>query len=92
MKLSFHSGALLLFFFFLVCSSTLSARSLTSEQGKNIKVDIDSEEKSVLGLEGDNFFKLLGIEHCKFGDEECLQRRMDLEAHLDYIYTQHHKP
>lgn len=25
-------------------------------------------------------------------DEECMKRRMMAEAHLDYIYTQHHKP
>ncbi|XP_054808828.1 putative phytosulfokines 6 [Prosopis cineraria] len=25
-------------------------------------------------------------------DEECSERRMIAEAHLDYIYTQHHKP
>lgn len=24
-------------------------------------------------------------------EEECLKRRMIAEAHLDYIYTQHHK-
>lgn len=25
-------------------------------------------------------------------DEECVKKRMMAEAHLDYIYTQHHKP
>ena len=25
-------------------------------------------------------------------DEECSERRMIAEAHLDYIYTQHHNP
>ena len=43
-------------------------------------------------LEGGESLKLLGVEDCKSGDEECLQRRMTIEAHLDYIYTQHHKP
>ncbi|CAF2152183.1 unnamed protein product [Brassica rapa] len=34
--------------------------------------------------------KLIGMEYCGEGDEECL-RRMMTESHLDYIYTQHHK-
>jgi len=37
--------------------------------------------------------QLMGLEHyCEDGDEECLKRRLMSEAHLDYIYTQHHKP
>ncbi|KAG9459123.1 hypothetical protein H6P81_003631 [Aristolochia fimbriata] len=32
------------------------------------------------------------LEACGNEDEECLKRRMISEAHLDYIYTQHHKP
>ncbi|KAK9921168.1 hypothetical protein M0R45_029690 [Rubus argutus] len=35
---------------------------------------------------------LMGSEECDEKDEECLKRRMVAEAHLDYIYTQHHKP
>ncbi|XP_008804394.2 putative phytosulfokines 6 [Phoenix dactylifera] len=31
-------------------------------------------------------------QECQEEDEECLKRRMISEAHLDYIYTQHHKP
>ncbi|KAF7805678.1 putative phytosulfokines 6 [Senna tora] len=34
---------------------------------------------------------MMGMENCSSGDEECLKRRMTMEAHLDYIYTQHHK-
>ncbi|XP_027344163.1 phytosulfokines 3-like isoform X2 [Abrus precatorius] len=93
MKLSFHLGALLFFLFFLVSSSQLFARPLTIEQGRNrSKLNGGSWENFVLGLEGGESFKLLGMEDCNSGDEECLQRRMTLEAHLDYIYTQHHKP
>lgn len=32
------------------------------------------------------------MEKCEDGDVECLKRRMLADAHLDYIYTQHHKP
>lgn len=33
----------------------------------------------------------MGMEECENEDEECLKRRVLEEAHLDYIYTQHHK-
>ncbi|RDX58037.1 putative phytosulfokines 6, partial [Mucuna pruriens] len=93
MKLTLHLGALLFFLFFLVSSSQLSARPLTMEQGRNkSKLNQVSGEDFVLELEGGESFKLLGMEDCNNGDEECVQRRMTLEAHLDYIYTQHHKP
>ncbi|XP_004497603.1 uncharacterized protein [Cicer arietinum] len=36
--------------------------------------------------------ELMGSEECYEKDEECFRRRMIAEAHLDYIYTQHHKP
>ncbi|KVH88545.1 Phytosulfokine [Cynara cardunculus var. scolymus] len=32
------------------------------------------------------------MEDCGSRDEECLKRRVLEEAHLDYIYTQHHRP
>ncbi|KAG4384633.1 hypothetical protein GLYMA_13G319200v4 [Glycine max] len=94
MKISLHLGALLFFLFFLVSSSKLSARPLTTEQGRDrSKLNEVSGEDLVLELEGGESLKqLLGVEDCKSGDEECLQRRMTLAAHLDYIYTQHHKP
>lgn len=35
----------------------------------------------------------MGLEEsCGDGDEGCEKRRMVAEAHLDYIYTQHHLP
>ncbi|RRT68669.1 hypothetical protein B296_00007556, partial [Ensete ventricosum] len=34
--------------------------------------------------------KLMGMEACEDGTQECLERRMMSEAHLDYIYTQRH--
>ncbi|XP_039051484.1 putative phytosulfokines 6 [Hibiscus syriacus] len=35
---------------------------------------------------------LMGAEECEEKDEECVKRRVIQEAHLDYIYTQNHKP
>ncbi|KAK8502248.1 hypothetical protein V6N13_103595 [Hibiscus sabdariffa] len=37
---------------------------------------------------------LIGAEEwgCQEKDEECEKRRLIQEAHLDYIYTQNHKP
>nr|AAV33646.1 phytosulfokine precursor [Avicennia marina] len=46
-------------------------------------------------VEANNEVKTEGArveENCQgLGEEECLMRRT-LNAHLDYIYTQHHKP
>ncbi|GKD23098.1 putative phytosulfokines 6, partial [Tanacetum coccineum] len=39
-----------------------------------------------------SFDEMMGLEACLSGDEECLKRRVLAEAHLDYIYTQQHKP
>ncbi|CAL0324180.1 unnamed protein product [Lupinus luteus] len=93
MKLSYHFASLLIFLFFLLPSSTLCARSLAStEQGQNMKLQKVSREDFVLELEGAKSLKGLGMEKCNSGDEECLVKRMSLEVHIDYIYTEHHKP
>ncbi|KAK8683369.1 hypothetical protein V6N13_039431 [Hibiscus sabdariffa] len=88
MKLSFLSGVLLLFLVFLTSSSHLSARFLADKQGKE-EVELtqitDREDTELMN-------QLFGVEACDSGDDECLKRRMLSEAHLDYIYTQHHKP
>ncbi|CAI0408087.1 unnamed protein product [Linum tenue] len=49
-------------------------------------------------LKEEDFSTLMGAEElenaegvCEENDEDCLKRRMVAEAHLDYIYTQHHK-
>ncbi|CAN1252482.1 Putative phytosulfokines 6 [Linum perenne] len=34
--------------------------------------------------------ELMGMEKCEKEEDECLERRMISEAHLDYIYTQNH--
>ncbi|KAG8501040.1 hypothetical protein CXB51_003145 [Gossypium anomalum] len=40
----------------------------------------------------EDFSDLMGSEDCNEKDEGCVKRRMFAEAHLDYIYTQHHNP
>ncbi|WVY97526.1 hypothetical protein V8G54_029677 [Vigna mungo] len=45
-----------------------------------------------VSLIGCHFIQLMGSEECFVKDEGCNSRRMMVEAHLDYIYTQHHKP
>ncbi|XP_021278907.1 putative phytosulfokines 6 [Herrania umbratica] len=88
MKQSFLSGALLLFFLILISSSHLSARFIANKQGKE-EVELskvtDREDIELIN-------QLMGVEACDSGDDECLKRRIVSEAHLDYIYTQHHKP
>ncbi|GFZ17816.1 similar to PHYTOSULFOKINE 3 PRECURSOR [Actinidia rufa] len=74
-----HSIALLLFLLFLVTTAQSSARILATKQGEEMEED-------------DSLNQLMGVEDCQHGVEECLKRRMIAEAHLDYIYTQHHKP
>ncbi|OMO58349.1 Phytosulfokine [Corchorus capsularis] len=89
MKQSFLSGALLLFFLILISSSHLSARFIANKQGKEEVVELsqitDMEDTELMN-------QLMGVEACKSGDEECLKRREISEVHLDYIYTQQHKP
>ncbi|XVF19778.1 hypothetical protein REPUB_Repub11eG0140200 [Reevesia pubescens] len=88
MKQSFLSGVLLLLFIILISSSHLSARFIANKQGKE-KVEL-SQIKDIDDIELMN--QLMGIEACETEDNECLKRRIISEAHLDYIYTQHHKP
>ncbi|KAJ9184430.1 hypothetical protein P3X46_004158 [Hevea brasiliensis] len=80
-----NSFVLLIFLCFLLLSSA-SARLLPPKQD-------EKEAKDSLTGEKDNVSNLMGLEEyeCEEGDEECLKRRMVADAHLDYIYTQHHK-
>lgn len=82
MKLRFHHSALFLVLLLLAASRTVRAGlSSTTTQG-------------VSHLKSDNDFsldKLMGLEICENEDEECLERRIASESHLDYIYTQHRK-
>ncbi|XP_059625282.1 putative phytosulfokines 6 [Cornus florida] len=89
MKKSLHSCALLFFLLFLVTFSQTSARFLATKGGKE---GLKLTEIPTTETEGNDSLNLMGFEICDNGDEECLKRRMVAEAHLDYIYTQHHKP
>ncbi|XP_042475491.1 putative phytosulfokines 6 [Macadamia integrifolia] len=99
MKQSFHSHLLLFLFLVLLISHSTptAARLLTEEKSKivaeMVKVD-ELVQNGGLGKEevDASWANLMGMEDCGDGDEDCLKRRMVAEAHLDYIYTQHHKP
>ncbi|KAJ0240381.1 putative phytosulfokines 6 [Hirschfeldia incana] len=74
-------------FFVLLLSSTSS--SITKKGKKDPQLN---PLVSAIPVQEDSVDKLMGMEeYCGVGDEECLRRRMMTEAHLDYIYTQHHK-
>ncbi|KAD4384290.1 hypothetical protein E3N88_24458 [Mikania micrantha] len=70
--------------------------AILRRSGENtIKVDesINAAGESSVGNPetGDRFKDVMGLEDCGSGDEDCLKRRLLADAHLDYIYTQHHK-
>ncbi|XP_019055840.1 PREDICTED: putative phytosulfokines 6 [Nelumbo nucifera] len=95
MKQSFRSPGLLLFLLFLLLSySTTSARLMMQpKQGdKAAKGHEIVNPDPILKTAEEDTWNLLGLEKCENLDEECLKRRMISEAHLDYIYTQHHRP
>ncbi|XWS52903.1 hypothetical protein CRYUN_Cryun11dG0112300 [Craigia yunnanensis] len=59
---------------------------LSGQEGKELSQITDMEDIEVMN-------QLMGVvEACDTGDHECLKRRIISEAHLDYIYTQHHMP
>ncbi|KAK2643549.1 hypothetical protein Ddye_025312 [Dipteronia dyeriana] len=85
---------------YLECSSSftvLPSSDLTygvpgQEEIKLIK-EIPSSQDSLQVMEDiESINELMGMEVCDNEDEECFKRRIISEAHLDYIYTQHHKP
>ncbi|XVF07738.1 hypothetical protein REPUB_Repub06bG0166000 [Reevesia pubescens] len=87
----------IMLFALLLCSSysTSSARLLPHQkQGeKEVKADRIIQATGLLTDAKEDFSNLMGSEeYCNEKDEECVKRRMIAEAHLDYIYTQHHKP
>ncbi|PIA43351.1 hypothetical protein AQUCO_01900020v1 [Aquilegia coerulea] len=98
-SLQFHShhGLLVCILLLVLLSSSLTtsatARFLIPKQDVDVNVDgVVQISPVVKEMEAEDSLDLMGLEHCGNGDEECLQRRMIAEAHLDYIYTQHHKP
>ncbi|KAK1429182.1 hypothetical protein QVD17_11386 [Tagetes erecta] len=83
MKHTFHCTVpfifLIIIFFFFTHSS---ARFLHTKPGENPLVDLETIN---------SFNDVMGVEDCENEDDECLKRRVLVDAHLDYIYTQHHK-
>ncbi|XP_015873446.1 putative phytosulfokines 6 isoform X2 [Ziziphus jujuba] len=95
MKQGALSTVLLLFLILIISSSKSSARFLTTKQGgedQTLNEIIISGTSDLVELEDSESANLMGVEECKKEDDECLKRRIIAEAHLDYIYTQHHKP
>ncbi|KAK8468078.1 hypothetical protein PHAVU_007G223101 [Phaseolus vulgaris] len=86
----------LLFFLLLLSSFQASARLLqppkAPRQGeREVEVNDNAISQSSLQL-NDDMEELMGSEECYVKDEACSSRRMMVDAHLDYIYTQYHKP
>ncbi|KAG4959616.1 hypothetical protein AAZX31_13G133900 [Glycine max] len=84
---------IVLFFFVLLLSSFLaSSRLLEPLKGKGPRQgekEVEVNENAI--PQSSDMEELIGSEECYMKDEECTSRRMMVEAHLDYIYTQHHK-
>ncbi|KAH7854177.1 hypothetical protein Vadar_011076 [Vaccinium darrowii] len=97
MKQISQMGLIFLTFFLLVLSHSLtsSARLLPVPlKGDNhiAKANEITQPISSMNMEDDDLSNLMGMEECDEKDEDCIKRRMVAEAHLDYIYTQRHKP
>ncbi|KAL7247898.1 hypothetical protein ACSBR2_002744 [Camellia fascicularis] len=89
------SQAVLTIFLLFSYSIIASARLLPPHQELLVKAnEMITHEGSSLKIQDDDLFNnLMGLEECDDDkDEDCMKRRMVSEAHLDYIYTQHHKP
>ncbi|KAK9079144.1 hypothetical protein SSX86_000814 [Deinandra increscens subsp. villosa] len=90
MKQSFRYGVPFIFLIFsLIAFSHTSGRFLHTKPGDQNMMKLD---ESIIGTSLVDFNEVMGLEECESGDEDCLKRRVLADAHLDYIYTQHHKP
>lgn len=78
---SFHS--------FLLIFLVLSCNFVKITQGNEGFEEAGLSKTSAEAYINEN--NMMGLEHCEDGNEECVRRRMIADAHLDYIYTQHHK-
>ncbi|XAR60094.1 hypothetical protein NMG60_11033338 [Bertholletia excelsa] len=96
MKQSISSLVPLFTLLFLLTTSQIYARSLAAKQEEEAKLNKEITTQRVPHLsemnEDDSLDHLMGLEDCQGEEEDCVKRRMIAEAHLDYIYTQHHKP
>ncbi|KAK9290047.1 hypothetical protein L1049_008210 [Liquidambar formosana] len=93
MKPNSHVFLIFLLFVSLLFSYSTTARLLESKQGEQeMKATGMTDAGPLIDMKEEDITNLMGLEKCEDTDEECLNRRMVAEAHLDYIYTQHHKP
>ncbi|KAK4749297.1 hypothetical protein SAY87_026746 [Trapa incisa] len=86
---------LLLLLLFLISQSsgrllkTVNSGGDAMKENKIIALEPSSSDQTV------NLSSLMGgseVEDCEGEEaEDCMTRRMMAEAHLDYIYTQHHR-
>ncbi|KAI3860270.1 hypothetical protein MKX03_030951 [Papaver bracteatum] len=97
-NIKFHGVVVLLFLLISCYTTTTSGGRVLLEKQDHDDTNLTNglANTNLLELEEKDTWKLMGMEDChESGDEkeeECLKRRMMAEAHLDYIYTQHHKP
>ncbi|KAK4281613.1 hypothetical protein QN277_013084 [Acacia crassicarpa] len=90
-KPSFHVFFGLLFSLLLLFHFSASARLiLPSQDEQGVKAIDVTNARSNTELNYD--VQPVESDECDNEDVECSERRMITEAHLDYIYTQHHKP
>ncbi|KAK7345407.1 hypothetical protein VNO77_16011 [Canavalia gladiata] len=83
--------SLLLLSSFLTSANLLEPPKGLRQDEKGVKVNDNAIPQSSIKPK-DYMEELMGSEECYEKEEECYSRRMMAEAHLDYIYTQHHKP
>ncbi|URE47025.1 phytosulfokine peptide [Musa troglodytarum] len=71
-------------------TATVASRFLRPPRQELVKLHGLQGLEHAEGPEEEDAWNLIGTEECQDGNEECLKRRTMTEAHLDYIYTQHH--
>ncbi|KAK3226742.1 hypothetical protein Dsin_006604 [Dipteronia sinensis] len=94
-KQSLNISFMFLLLVLLILSNSISARHLLPEKQDEKEVKANGIAHPTISKEAikEDLLNLMGSEdQCDEKDEDCLNRRMIAEAHLDYIYTQNHKP
>ncbi|KAJ8568444.1 hypothetical protein K7X08_027977 [Anisodus acutangulus] len=82
---------LLLLLVSVIMSSQASARFIANNQVEGeVKLHKVNAGDSIDKIGTTDLNRLMGLEEYPCEDEECIKRRILEEAHLDYIYTQHH--
>ncbi|MQL79361.1 hypothetical protein Taro_011819 [Colocasia esculenta] len=98
-----HGPFIIILLFVAICTAARASRLLSlpsTEQGRKYTGKVEATITGVLsqvglpeGIEEEDAWNLMNLEDCGNADnKECSSRRMLTDAHLDYIYTQRHKP